>query len=168
MPADPDLAGVDDRPPGLADGPPVLFWLRVSSPGAPPLARLRWLGANAADVAQVADAVPELLGTGTGLSSQELALAHAPVAAGTLRLQVLELEEWIPWQVVETFAASRPGDRHVVLDAGAGRVRCGDSVRGRVSPPAGRFARRPTATAAGWPVWSRRGPSRGTRPAASP
>jgi hypothetical protein len=137
VPADPDLAGVDDRPPGLVDGPPVLFWLRVSSPGAPPLARLRWLGANAADVAQVADAVPELLGTGTGLSSQELALAHAPVATGTLRLQVLELDEWIPWQVVETFAASGPGDRHVVLDAGAGRVRCGDSVRGRVFPAGG-------------------------------
>ena len=134
VPADPDLAGVDDRPPALADGPPVLFWLRVLSAGAPPLARLRWLGANAADVTQVDEAAPELLGTGNGLSSQELALAHAPVVAGTLEVQVLEGEEWTSWTVVDTFAASRPGDRHLVLDAGAGRVRCGDSVRGRVFP----------------------------------
>lgn len=134
VPADLDLAGVGDRPPALADGPPVLFWLRVFSQGAPPLPRLRWLGVNAADVAQVADAVPELLGTGTGLTSQELALAHTPVVTGTLQVQVLEGADWTPWRVVDSFAASTPGSRHVTLDAGAGRVRCGDSVRGRVFP----------------------------------
>lgn len=132
---DPDMAGVGDQPPALADGPPVLFWLRVfSRQGAPPLPGLRWLGVNAADVEQVADAAPELLGTGTGLSSQELVLAHLPVVAETLRLQVLEGDQWYDWQVVDTFAASGPGDRHVTLDAAAGRVRCGDSVRGRVFP----------------------------------
>ena len=131
--ADADLAGVEDRPPALADGPPVLFWLRVfSRDGSPPLQRLRWAGMNAADVTQVAEATAEFVGIGTGLSHQEYALAHAPVVAGTLEVQVFEGVEWRTWSAVETFAVSLPGDRHYILDAEAGRIRCGDGVRGQV------------------------------------
>ncbi len=131
--ADPDLAGVDDRPPALADGPPVLFWLRVfSRDGTPPLHRLKWLGMNAADVAQVADAPAEFVGLGTGLSHQEFGLAHSPVVDGTLRVQVLDGTEWRDWVQVETFAASAAADRHFIGDAEAGRIKCGDGVRGQV------------------------------------
>jgi predicted phage baseplate assembly protein len=132
-----DRAGVGpDAPPGLADGPPVLFWLRAfPREGVPEIGRLRWVGANAADVEQVAQAPPELLGRGHGLSHQELGLANAPVVPESLQVQVQEDGiDWAPWEIVDSLAASGPGDRHLLLDPGAGRLRCGDSVRGRVLP----------------------------------
>jgi predicted phage baseplate assembly protein len=133
--ADPDLAGVKDRPPALADGMPVLFWIRVfSRDGTAPLTRLRWAGLNVADAVQVADAPAELVAIGTGLSHQGYPLANGSVLAGTLALQVLENGQWRTWSEIETFAVSRPGDRHYILDADAGRVRCGDGVRGMVFP----------------------------------
>ena len=133
--ADADLAGVDDRPPALEDQPPVLFWLRAfPRQGMPEIGRLRWVGANAADVEQVADAAPELLGTGNGLSGQEVSLSHPPVVPGSLQVQVREGDQWQPWQVVDSFAGSTPADRHVTLDPVSGIVRCGDSVRGQVFP----------------------------------
>jgi predicted phage baseplate assembly protein len=133
-----DAAGVGiDVPPALADGPPVLFWLRAfPRAGTPEIGRLRWVGANAADVEQVAQAPPEVLGRGHGLSHQELGLVNTPVVPGSVQVEVQEDgTAWVPWEIVETLAASGPGDRHLLLDPGAGRLRCGDSVRGRVLPP---------------------------------
>jgi hypothetical protein len=133
--ADAELAGVGDSPPALADGPPVLFWLRAfPRQGVPEIGGLRWVGANAAEVEQVVDAAPELLGTGNGLSHQALSLTQAPVVPDSLRVQVREGDEWQPWFVVDSFAASRANDRHVSLDPTAGVVQCGDSVRGQVFP----------------------------------
>jgi predicted phage baseplate assembly protein len=133
---DPDLAGVGDEPPPLPDGPPVLFWLRAfPRQGVPEICRLRWVGVNAAEVEQVAQAPTELLGSGQGLSSQELALGNAPVVPGSLSVGVREDgEAWVPWEIVDSLAASSPGDRHLLLDAVAGRATCGDSVHGRVLP----------------------------------
>jgi hypothetical protein len=132
---DPDLEGVGDRPPAIGGDLPILFWLRAfPRQGVPEVGRLRWVGANTAEVEQVADAVPELLGTGTGMPHQELALVHQAVVPGSLVVEVEEQETWVPWTVVDSFAASERTDRHVVLDAAAGRVRCGDSVRGRTVP----------------------------------
>jgi hypothetical protein len=129
---DPDLAGVGNRPPVLGDDLPVVFWLRAfPRQGVPEIGMLRWLGLNAAEVVQVADAPPEFLGLGAGMPQQELVLAHASVVPGTLKVEVEEHGQWVPWQVVDTFAGSGPGDRHLVLDAADGRVRCGDSQRGR-------------------------------------
>ena len=133
--ADADLAGVADSPPALADQPGVLFWLRAfPRQGVPEIGRLRWVGINAADVEQVADAAPELLGTGNGLSGQEVSLSHTPVVSGSLQVQVQEGDQWQPWQIVDSFAASKPADRHLTLDPSAGVVRCGDSERGQVFP----------------------------------
>jgi hypothetical protein len=132
---DPDLAGVGGRPPVVEGDEPVLFWLRAfPRQGVAEIGRLRWLGANAASVEQVADATPELLGVGTGMPHQELALSHQSVVPGTLEIQVEEHDEWKPLQVVDTFAGSGRTDLHVVLDAAAGLVRSGDSVRGRTFP----------------------------------
>ncbi|MGY1679360.1 putative baseplate assembly protein [Geodermatophilus sp. SYSU D01176] len=135
-PDDPDLAGVGDAPPALGDRPEPLFWLRAfPREGVPDIGRLLWVGLNAAEVEQVAQAPPELLGTGHGLSAQELPLANAPVVPGTLRVEVLEDDgTWVPWEVVDSLAAAGPGDRVLALDPVAGRLRCGDAVRGRVLP----------------------------------
>lgn len=129
---DPDLAGVGDRPPPLDGDGTVLFWLRAfPRQGVPEIGKLRWVGANAAEVLQVADAPPELVGTGTGMPHQELALSNASVVPDSLVVEVEENGQWVPWQVVATFAGSARGDRHVTLDAAAGRIRGGDTVRGR-------------------------------------
>jgi hypothetical protein len=134
-PVEPDLAGVGEYPPALAGRPEVWFWLRAfPREGSPEIGRLRWVGANAADVEQTADAGPELLGLGEGLSNQELATANAPVVPGTLRVEVREADTWVEWAVVDSLAAAAPDDRKLLLDPGAGRLRCGDSVRGRVLP----------------------------------
>jgi predicted phage baseplate assembly protein len=133
---DPDLAGVGDAPPVLEGRPPALFWLRAfPRQGVPEIGGLRWVGVNAAEVEQVAQAPTEVLGSGHGLSHQELAVVNVPVVPGSLRVEVREDgETWVPWEVVDTLAASRPGDRHLLLDPAAGRLQCGDSVRGRVLP----------------------------------
>jgi predicted phage baseplate assembly protein len=132
---DPELAGVAAEPPALADGRPVLFWLRVfAREGSFPVGGLRWVGINAADVVQTATAGPELVGIGTGLSHQEYPLAQPPVVTDSVRIDTFEDESWVDWYVVDTFAASERGDRHVMVDGESGRVRCGDGVRGRPFP----------------------------------
>ncbi|MGH8933604.1 MAG: putative baseplate assembly protein [Egibacteraceae bacterium] len=129
---DEDLAGVGDRPPVLDSDRPVLFWLRAfPRQGVPEIGRISWLGSNTAEVEQLAEAAPEFLGTGAGMPHQELALSHPSVVPGSLRIQAEEHGDWVDWEVVETFAASRPSDRHATLDAAAGVVRGGDTVRGR-------------------------------------
>lgn len=132
---DPDLAGVGNRPPAMGDDLPVLFWLRAfPREGVPEIGTLRWVGINAGEVLQVADATAELLGVGAGMPYQELALAHRQVVAGSLRVEVEEHGRWTRWEVVSSFAGSDPGDRHLTLDAAAGLLRSGDSKRGRTFP----------------------------------
>ena len=92
---------------------------------------MRWLGVNAADVEQVAEARPEFVGVGSGMPHQELGLVHDSVVPGSLVVEVEEHGRWVRWEVVDTLAASGRTDRHVVLDAPAGRIHCGDSARGR-------------------------------------
>ena len=45
-------------------------------------------------------------------------------------------EVWVRWQRVEHFLASRPNDRHYVLEGTPGRLRFGDGIEGKI-PPAG-------------------------------
>ncbi|MFJ6700282.1 putative baseplate assembly protein [Streptomyces sp. NPDC091272] len=73
----------------------------------------------------------EALGESTGLPGQRLRLAHAPVVGDNppLLLQSAGREGWEDWAVVPHFAASRPQDRHVTLDATTGEVAFGPSVR---------------------------------------
>ena len=122
-----------DRPPVLDDAEAqVLFWLRAfPRQGVPEIGRLRWVGVNAAEVEQVADAVPEFLGLGNGLPHQELRLANSSIRAESVHVEVEEHTTWRRWEIVDSFAASGPDDRHLVLDAAAGVLRGGDTVRGR-------------------------------------
>ncbi|MFJ8160201.1 putative baseplate assembly protein [Streptomyces sp. NPDC096136] len=73
----------------------------------------------------------EALGEATGLPGQRLRLAHAPVVADDppLLLQTAEDDGWQDWRVVPHFAASRPCDRHVTLDAATGEIAFGPAVR---------------------------------------
>ncbi|MFF3861510.1 putative baseplate assembly protein [Streptomyces sp. NPDC002209] len=73
----------------------------------------------------------EALGEATGLPGQRLRLTHAPVVADDppLLLQTADDDGWQDWQVVPHFAASRPGDHHVTLDAATGEIAFGPAVR---------------------------------------
>lgn len=88
----------------------------------------------------------EPLGESEGVPAQRIRLAHAPVVdRPPLLLQVAERADgaagdgdgddedpdagWQEWTVVPDFASSRPGDRHVTLDAATGEISFGPAVR---------------------------------------
>ncbi|NEC91017.1 putative baseplate assembly protein [Streptomyces sp. SID12501] len=74
----------------------------------------------------------EALGESTGLPGQRLRLANAPVVGDeqpVLLQSATGNEGWTDWQVVPHFAASRPDDRHVTLDAATGEIAFGPAVR---------------------------------------
>ncbi len=141
-PAD-ELLGTGDWPPELEDAKlaaAVVLWLRAFRPDGGRFGRLRWLGANAADVEQTRRALPELLGVGTGEARQAHRLVHAPVLPRSLSIEVEGDDGFTGWQRVEGFEGSGESDRHYVVDPEAGEVRFGDGVRG-LAPPFGRRIR---------------------------
>ncbi|MFS8200418.1 putative baseplate assembly protein [Streptomyces sp. CWNU-52B] len=73
----------------------------------------------------------EALGESSGLPGQRLRLANAPVVGDTppVLLQTAEHEGWTDWEVVSSFAASTPHDRHITLDAATGDIAFGPAVR---------------------------------------
>ncbi len=132
---DPDRMGTDSFPPQLEDpklDASVLFWLRATRRDpARPLGRVRFLGINATEVAQMVKALPEFVGTGTAQPSQTHSLVHHPVIAGTSRIQVEESAGWTDWQAVDGFEDSREDSRHYKLNPEAGTITFGNGVRGR-------------------------------------
>jgi predicted phage baseplate assembly protein len=73
----------------------------------------------------------EPLGESSGVPGQRFRLAKAPVIAGPemVLIESSEGDGWQSWQLVDSFAASGPGDRHVHLDPAAGEVSFGPAVR---------------------------------------
>jgi predicted phage baseplate assembly protein len=73
----------------------------------------------------------EPLGESSGVPGQRVRLAKAPVI-GEPGIPALESSDgggWQPWQVVDSFASSGPGDRHVLLDPATGEISFGPAVR---------------------------------------
>jgi predicted phage baseplate assembly protein len=132
---DPDLVGTDTFPPALDDDETnkrLLFWLRAT-PRDPtrPLGRALFVGINAAEVIQARTANPEFLGTGNGQAHQAFTLVNRPVIRGSTRIQVEEDQNWVDWQAVDGFEASREDAPHYVLDPEAGTIRFGNGVQGK-------------------------------------
>ena len=73
----------------------------------------------------------EELGESDGVPAQRFRVARRPVLAGTDRavLEVGSDDGWLAWEQVANFAGSGPDDQHFVLDAVAGQVEFGPSVR---------------------------------------
>ncbi|MEU1556131.1 putative baseplate assembly protein [Streptomyces scabiei] len=73
----------------------------------------------------------EALGESTGLPGQRLRLAHFPVVGDSppVLLQTAEHDGWTDWDVVPSFAASTPHDRHITLDCATGEIAFGPAVR---------------------------------------
>ncbi|MEO1059039.1 MAG: putative baseplate assembly protein, partial [Actinomycetota bacterium] len=136
LPGNPDAAGAGEQPP-LVENDEMLerlvAWMRVFRPGGGELPAVDWIDTNAARVEQSVAAGAEFVGTGTGEPSQRYSLVNGNVLGG-LRFEVEEIGApgWIGWTRVDDFSASGVDDRHVVVDAEAGTVSCGDGRRGRV------------------------------------
>jgi predicted phage baseplate assembly protein len=73
----------------------------------------------------------EPLGESTGVPGQRVTLAKAPVIVDpeTVLLESSDGDGWQPWQLVDSFAASGPGDRHVRLESATGEISFGPAVR---------------------------------------
>lgn len=117
-------------------------WLRVRVveplPGQPaysssPVVRSMRAGTVGGSVTAVHGELVEFeeLGESEGTPGQRFSLQRGPVLAGRnpAVLEVAADDGWQEWAAVENFAASGPRDRHFVLDAVAGEVEFGPSVR---------------------------------------
>ncbi len=149
-PDDEALAGTGDLPPALEEGEDkLLFWLRAFHHGTDGSAgalgvpdggegsvisrfgKIRLITANAVAATQQKKARPFFLGTGNGQPNQEYALAHTPVVAGSLVLEVEEdTDSWTMWEEVDGFHGSHEGSRHYTLDRESGTVRFGNGLSG--------------------------------------
>jgi predicted phage baseplate assembly protein len=125
----------DARTPPPLDDPKlaarVVAWLRVRRPADEndAIHGVRWVGVNAVTAVQARTAAPELLGTGTGDPGQTFRLSQRPVVAGSVRLEVEEVDGWQAWTEVETFTAGGAQDRHYTVDLTAGLVQFGTRTR---------------------------------------
>ncbi|HJP73302.1 MAG TPA: putative baseplate assembly protein [Pseudonocardiaceae bacterium] len=79
--------------------------------------------------AEIVDNEP--LGQSEGVPGQTFRVRSGPMLAGLgdPLVQVSSDEGWTDWLPVEHFAASEPGDRHVIIDAFAGEILFGPAVR---------------------------------------
>jgi hypothetical protein len=144
------------------------WWLRArlerGGYAHPP--RLRRLLPNTTWAGHTVSLRDEVLGSGTGETSQRLRTTRAPVLPGQ-RLEVREpeipseaeraailreegrdairvlpdsagrpLEVWVRWHEVPDFHASGPRSRHYTLDRLSGEIRFGDGEQGMIPPPA--------------------------------
>ena len=144
--------GSGDYPPRLEDEKVkerLLTWLRIkvaapALPGvqAPPvIARLTWLGINAAQVRQSVPVTNEQLGAGNGEPDQTARLANTPVIADSLRLETQnQAGAWQLWRLTDDLLAADEDDRVFALDPEAGAIRFGDGLRG-ARPAAGQRIR---------------------------
>lgn len=82
----------------------------------------------------------EVLGESDGTPSQSFRLRNTPVlvpeVGETLEVRDPAREEWVPWELRDSFVGSGPEDLHFVLDRGAGEVQLGPAIR----QPDGRWA----------------------------
>lgn len=75
--------------------------------------------------------------TSSGLPNYNCALSHSPVIENTVVVRVREDYTWHTWQKVDDFDASKPGDRHYIIDHEKGLVTFGDGLHGMVPPKGG-------------------------------
>ncbi len=135
-------AGVGDRPPRIDDAltaSRLLGWIRVRPNEATRLDswRLKWAGINAVPVTQRKSFGRRQIGTGTGLSGQELSLGETQVEAGSLLVEVEQAEGLRTWRQLPDIAMAGPGEQAYSLDSEAGLIRFGNGVNG-AAPAVGR------------------------------
>jgi predicted phage baseplate assembly protein len=93
-------------------------------------------GKNKVRLISFINPLPEF--TGNGLPGKVFELRKMPVIPQSVILQVLECGEntWFDWAMVGDFNASKPNDRHFVLDSQTGEITFGNGKKG-IIPQAG-------------------------------
>ena len=92
-----------------------------------------FIRANVVPASNLSTVQSELVGASNGRPDQVFRLRRRPVAAHTLELEVDEpYEQQKHWSPKPDFLASRPEDKHYVLNANTGELRFGDGRRGRI------------------------------------
>jgi predicted phage baseplate assembly protein len=137
-------AGVGDTPPRIDDAERagrIVAWLRLRPRPDAQVASLplSWLGINAVAIDQRITLSGRVLGHSNGTADQSVALPQGSVDAEALHIEVEEPGRgYQPWTRVDdltTLSADANVAREAAayeLDAGAGTLRFGDGVRGRI------------------------------------
>lgn len=117
------------------------YWIRavVKEAGYEIPPRIDSIFVNAVTATQSKTIVDELISLDRikrqGLSYQTVSLQYKPILARTLILMIYEENKnWYQWQEVSDFDASKPTDRHYVIDLLAGEIQFGDGINGRIPP----------------------------------
>ncbi|MDY6919740.1 MAG: putative baseplate assembly protein [Pseudomonadota bacterium] len=137
--ADPMFDGSKQYPPALEDAVEasrVALWIRLRCPDEPGLA-LGYLGLNGVEVVAQGLRRDTVVGLGTGLPDQVVALPDQQIDGATLQLQVEEEGAWVDWQGVDFLAGQGPSARVYRLNADAGYVYFGDGLEQGRRPPRG-------------------------------
>jgi predicted phage baseplate assembly protein len=138
-----EVAGPEKIEPSKALGaqfPQPLYWLRVrldqKSYPAGRAPRLEYLQPNAVDAVNLSTEKNADLGTSSGAAGQWFLLPRQQIESASLALIVRHGSKEQVWVQRPDFAASKPEDRHYVLNAASGRVTFGDGTHGLI-PTAG-------------------------------
>lgn len=110
-----------------------LYWLRVRlvDQHFDRVPRLAQVLSNTTSAIQAVTITDEVLGGSDGMPDQgPFALTITPVLS--LRLEIDEGSGFEPWQEVDDFLASKPGDPHYVLDHALGEIMFGNGRWGRI------------------------------------
>lgn len=137
--ADPMFDGSKNLPPALDDAVEasrVALWIRLRCPDDPDL-QLGYLGLNGVDVVAQGLRQDTIVGLGTGLPDQVVALPDQQVDASTLDLQVEEDGVWVSWQAVDFLAGNGAEARVYRLNAESGYAYFGDGLENGKRPARG-------------------------------
>lgn len=137
--ADPMFSGLQDLPPALEDpeeAARTAFWLRLRCPDEPELA-LGYLDLNGIDVVAQGLRTNQIVGMGTGMPEQVIALPDGQIDAGSIQLQVEENGHWRTWAQQDFLAGQPPEARVFRLNPQSGYVYFGDGVSAGRRVPAG-------------------------------
>jgi len=133
------FTGLQDFPPALDDpgeGERVAFWIRLRCPDDPELS-LGYLDLNGVDVIAQGRRKNQIVGMGTGLPDQVIALPDSQIDPASLTLQVEENGQWVTWSARDFLAGSSPDARVFRLNPESGYIHFGDGVSNGRRVPSG-------------------------------
>jgi hypothetical protein len=136
---DPMFDGNRKLPPALDDdveASRVALWIRLRCPDDRELT-LGYLGLNGVDVVAQGLRQDSVIGIGTGLPDQVVALPDQHIDAASIDLQVEEEGGWVSWQAVDFLAGQGPDAKVYRLNAESGYAYFGDGLENGRRPARG-------------------------------
>jgi len=137
--ADPMFDGTKNFPPALDDNieaSRIAFWIRLRCPDDPTFT-LGYLGLNGVDVVAQGKREDQIVGMGTGLPDQVIALPDAHIDQSTIELDVEDHGSWVRWSAVDFLAGQNSNAEIYRLNKETGYVYFGDGSSHGKRPPEG-------------------------------